>query len=221
MPLRPDLALSDPPELTELPIREPQPLHLPERRPAFLVPDSLTARPPDRTARLPFTFGLEQLGHLVQEPGVDAGSLRHRLDRRAELERTLDLEHPLGRRRPEGREHRFERVVLQAVVGGRGAHHPAGTVRLQPAEPLLERLLERAADRHRLADGFHLGRERRIGRGEFLEGEARHLDHDVIEHRLERRRSDPGDVVGQLVQPIAHGHLGPDPGNGKPRGLGG
>jgi hypothetical protein len=43
----------------------------------------------------------------------------------------------------------------------------------------LQRLLKGTADRHHLADGFHLRRQPIIGGGEFLEGEARNL-HDYI-----------------------------------------
>ncbi len=39
--------------------------------------------------------------------------------------------------------------------------------------------------------------------GELLEGEARALDHHVVEHRLERRRRGLRDVVRDLVQPVA------------------
>ena len=40
---------------------------------------------------------------------------------------------------------------------------------LQAAQRLLQRLLERPADRHRLADRLHLRRQRRVGLGELLE----------------------------------------------------
>jgi hypothetical protein len=51
-------------------------------------------------------------------------------------------------------------------------------------------------------DRLHLGGERGVGGREFLEGEAGDLDHDIIEHRLERGGRGPGDVVGQLVEPV-------------------
>ena len=57
----------------------------------------------------------------------------------------------------------------------------------QRAQRLLQRLREGAADRHRFADGFHRGGEQRLGAGEFLEGEARDLRHDIVDGRLERR----------------------------------
>jgi hypothetical protein len=59
---------------------------------------------------------------------------------------------------------------------------------LEAAHGLLQRFLERAADRHRLADRLHLGRQRRVGALELLEGEARDLDHRVVDRRLEARR---------------------------------
>ena len=90
-----------------------------------------------------------------------------------------------------------------------------------PRRSLLERLLERAADRHHLADRLHLRRERRVGGRELLEGEPRDLHHHVVQHRLEGRRRRPGDVVGQLVEPVAHRDLGADAGDGEAGGLGG
>ncbi len=58
-------------------------------------------------------------------------------------------------------------------------------LRLQRAQRLLQRLGEVAADRHRLADGLHRRGQRRVGAGELLEREPRHLHHDVVERRLE------------------------------------
>ena len=45
---------------------------------------------------------------------------------------------------------------------------------------------------------------------ELLEREPRHLDHDVVERRLERRRRLAGDVVGDLVEGVADRELGGD-----------
>ncbi len=59
---------------------------------------------------------------------------------------------------------------------------------LQRAQRLLQRLGEVAADRHRLADRLHVRGQRRVGGRELLEREPRHLDHDVVEGRLEGRR---------------------------------
>ena len=55
----------------------------------------------------------------------------------------------------------------------------------QRAQAFLQRLLEGAADGHRLADGLHLRGQHRVGGREFLEGEARDLGHHVVDRRLE------------------------------------
>ncbi len=92
---------------------------------------------------------------------------------------------------------------------------------LQAAEPLLQRLLERATDRHRLAHRLHLGAQR-VGRAwELLEVEARDLGHHVIDARLEAAGSRSRDVVGDFGKRVAHGELGRDLGDGKSRGFGG
>ena len=80
-------------------------------------------------------------------------------------------------------------------------------VALEPALRLHERLDERAADAHRLADGLHLRAERAVGAGELLEREARDLDDDVVERRLEARRRRAGQVVRDLVERVADGEL--------------
>ena len=79
----------------------------------------------------------------------------------------------------------------------------------QPAQRLLQRLLEGAADRHHLAHRLHLRGEAAVGLRKFLEGEARNLGDDVIDRRLERGRGRAaGDVVLQLVQGVADRQLG-------------
>ena len=82
---------------------------------------------------------------------------------------------------------------------------PAGPSRLERAKRLAERLGKGPAERHHLADRLHLDAERRVGAGELLEREARDLDDDVIERRLERGRRLLRDVVRDLVELIADG----------------
>ena len=89
-----------------------------------------------------------------------------------------------------------------------GVTAPASSSRLDQRLP--ERLLEGAADPHRLADRLHLRAERRVGAGELLEGEARELDDDVVERRLEARRRRLRQVVRDLVERVADGELGGD-----------
>ena len=85
---------------------------------------------------------------------------------------------------------------------------------LQRAQRLLQAFGEGPADRHRLADRLHRRGQDRLGAGEFLEGEAGDLRHDVVDRRLERgRRRAAGDVVGDLVERIADGQLRRDLGD--------
>ena len=79
----------------------------------------------------------------------------------------------------------------------------AGQAGLHRAQRLLQRFLEGPADRHRLAHALHRGGEQRLGAGELLEGEARHLGDDVVDRRLEGGRRVAGDVVQQLVERVA------------------
>ena len=120
-------------------------------------------------------------------------------------ERVGDVPEALGARIGElvGDRVRIDRLQVEAVDAG-----------LQPAQRLLQRFLERAADRHHLADRFHLRRQPVVGLLEFLEREARHLGDDVVDRRLERRRRlAAGDVVLQLVERVADGELGRDLGD--------
>ena len=78
---------------------------------------------------------------------------------------------------------------------------------LERAERLLQGGRVVATDRHRLADRLHGRCQRRVGGGELLEVEPRHLHHDVVERRLEARRRDLRDVVRDLVEAIADREL--------------
>ena len=74
---------------------------------------------------------------------------------------------------------------------------------LQRTDGLQIRLLERAADRHDLADRLHLRPKRRRGPREFLEGKARNLHDHIVERRLEAGERLARDVVLDLVQRVA------------------
>ena len=99
--------------------------------------------------------------------------------------------------------------VVGKIVQRRPRRHRAG-VELAARPGLPERLLEGAADPHRLADRLHLRAERRVGAGELLEREAGELDDDVVERRLEARRRRLRQVVRDLVERVADGELGGD-----------
>ena len=95
-----------------------------------------------------------------------------------------------------------------------------GLAGFEAAHALCERLLERAADGHHLADRLHLRSEHRLGAGEFFELPARNLHHHVVERRLKAGRRLARDVVLDFVQPIADGELGGDLGDRESGGLG-
>src|SRR5947209_19262782 len=120
----------------------------------------------------------------------------HLLEREAVLEGIADIPDAL---RPRLAELPFEGLaVARALVEAVDAD-------LEAAQRLLERLLESAADRHYLAHRLHLRGEPVAGLRELLEREARHLGDHVVDGRLERgRRRATGDVVGDLVERVAH-----------------
>ncbi len=124
------------------------------------------------------------------------------------------------------------RLPCPAVPGPAGQHIERGSPgrilgqeaspRLfQAAQRLVERCAEGAVDGHDLAGGLHLRAERAVGAGELVEREARQLDDDVVEGRLERSDGRAGDRVGDLVQPPADGDLGRHAGDGVAGRLGG
>ena len=122
-----------------------------------------------------------------------------------------------------GRLHRRGRAAASgsassAVVDAAEQRHEPVLARLERARRLLQRLAERAPDAHHLADALHLRAERRVGAGELLEGEARPLDDDVVDDRLERGAR-PRDVVLELVERVADGELRGDLRDGVARRL--
>ena len=113
----------------------------------------------------------------------------------------------LHRRRCGRRSGRFATSSSSSTVRGLVAPVEARSALLERAQRLLQRRRVVAADRHRLADRLHGRGEGGVGGRELLEGEARHLDDDVVERRLEARRGDLGDVVRDLVEPVADREL--------------
>src|SRR5262245_24280522 len=107
------------------------------------------------------------------------------LDRHPREHRIAEIPDPLGIRAGEfprdlivGR-----RLVAPPAVLSVGAESEA--VHFEPAKGLLERLLERPPDGHRLADRLHLRRERRIRFGKLLECESRDLRYHVVDRWFE------------------------------------
>jgi hypothetical protein len=102
-----------------------------------------------------------------------------------------------------------------------GVQAVSGPLDFHGADALLEGLLEGAPDGHGLADTFHRRRQGFVGLGEFLEGEARHLHHAVVDRGLETGAGDAGDVVAQFIQRVAQRELGGELGDREAGGLGG
>ena len=75
--------------------------------------------------------------------------------------------------------------------------------------------MDRAANCHRLAYGFHCGGQIGFGSGEFFESELRDFSDDIVDCRLEACRGDTGDVIVQFVQRKAYCELGRDLGDRK------
>ncbi len=151
---------------------------------------------------------------LVDEPRVDLGELEHLVR---------------GGPGPDGLHHgvdpavgRHDRLGQQlGLVAHRADPGELGALLLQRAQRLLQRLGEVAAHGHRLAHRLHGGGEGGVGARELLEREPGHLDHDVVEGRLEGGRGLLGDVVGDLVEGVADGQLGGDLGDREAGRLGG
>ena len=79
----------------------------------------------------------------------------------------------------------------------------------QAAQRFLHRLLEGAANRHHLADRFHLRGQTVVRASEFLEVKARDLGDDIVDRGFKGRRGQTaGNVVHQLVQREADRQLG-------------
>ena len=149
-------------------------------------------------------LGIErQRLQLAQEPRVDRGALVHLRRRRAAAEGLLQDVVAIPRRDLQPGQ--------QVVLGGddRG-------IELARAHRLGERLLERAADGHRLAHRLHVRREALVGARELLEREPRPLHDDVVDGGLERRRGELGDVVVDLLERVAHRELRRDLGDREP-----
>ena len=176
------------------------------------------------------------LGDVVEEPAVNSCQLEKLLDVHASQEGFTQMENAFGIWNGQFAPQKIEipqlatvgfrildLIVASASTNPRRGDFPIGTqpkpFDLQRAQRLLQRLLERPADRHRLAHTLHLSRQHRVGLREFFEGEARAFHHDVINRRLETRGRLARDVVAHLVERVTHGKLRGDFGNGEARRL--
>ena len=117
------------------------------------------------------------------------------------------------------------RIAVDAAVFAPGLWNldlvEAGLSGLQRTQCFLQGFREGTPDRHGFADRLHRSGQGRLRTLELLESEARHLDDDVVDGRLEGGRGHLGDVVQQLVQAVADGQLGGDLGDWEAGRLGG
>ena len=159
-------------------------------------------------------LGGHDVGDAVEEPLVDLGRGKELLDGPPAAERLGDVENALR----SGLGDLLGEVLLVEVVVAVGAE--AGMALLKRPHGLLHGLLEGGADGHDLAHGLH-ARGQAVGRAlELLEGEARDLDHAVVDGRLEARRGGVRDVVLDLVEGVADGKKGRHLCDGETGGLG-
>ena len=159
-----------------------------------------------RSAVRDFSLHLHDLPDLTQKPRIDRREGLNIFDRHSGAEGVADGEDAL---RSGGAEQFRQRLAR------RRTRIESARADLQRAQPLLQRLVERAPDGHRLAHRLHRQTEKRRRLAELLEGEARNLDHDVIDGRLERGRRLACDVIGNLVERESGGELRRKLGDGK------
>ena len=112
---------------------------------------------------------------------------------------------------------------LQPAFGAGRAAFPQDVTAadFERADRLLEGGLECAVDGHHLAGRLHLRADGAVAGGELVEGPAGYLYDAVVEGRLERGGGLLGYGVGYLVEALAGGYLGGDPGDGVAGGLAG
>ena len=183
---------------------------------ALGTPHRIRVQSPSARHHLPESaLQIQDLRHVVDEPGIDAGVPGHFVDAHAMLQRLPHEEQPLSVGAAQAGHHRLVRQP-----GVTRPPEPAG-IGLQAAQPLLKCLLEGAPERQHLAHALHLGGQGSVHAGKLLEREARQLHHAVVDGGLEAGGCLPGDVVGNLIQRPADGQLGGELGDREAGRLGG
>ncbi len=151
----------------------------------------------------------DDLLDLGDKPRIDTRVLVNLVEIHPQPKTVGEIAHPLGTGVAKLRHHlgAQRRVAFFSRAAGNDLVETAQIV-LEAAQRLLQRFLEGPPDGHGFADRFHLRAETRLGLGKLLEGEARHLGHDVVDGRLERRgRGAAGNLVLQLIEGVADGEL--------------
>ena len=78
---------------------------------------------------------------------------------------------------------------------------------LGAAQRLQQRGFKAVGDRHDLAGRFHLRAEPVRCTRKFLERKLRHLHRNIVQSGLKCRRCFAGDLIRDLIQPVADGDL--------------
>ena len=148
-------------------------------------------------------------GDLGHKPGVVAGDLGHCRLAVSGQQRLIDRKKAVPVGDPQQIVQRSGAVVaFVAAVGVSLQETESVAADLQTAHSFLQRLLEGAPDRHGLAHRFHLRAQLAVDARELFKGPARHLDHDIVDRRLEGGHGLARDVVFEFVQRVADRHLG-------------
>ncbi len=160
-----------------------------------------------QTEGLDLLFFLDQVFDLHQEPRVDHVHAEDLLDGHAGAESIGHVPDALGARHGQlalEHAHAFRVAQVELFIQAANTH-------FQAAKGFLQGFLESPADGHDFTHGFHLGGQARVSLGEFLEGKPWQLGHNVVDRRLEGRRSSAArDFVLQLVQGVTDRQLGSD-----------
>ncbi len=161
---------------------------------------------------LDLQFHVDDAAHLAKKPWIDLARIEDLVIGPAEPHRLRHLQETVRRRRAECG---ADRVLVVAAAESLDLDFvEPGQPGLQPAQRLLQALLEGAADRHHFADRLHRRRQGVGGAGKFFERKAWNLGDDVVDGRLERRRRRAaGNVVGDFIERVADRELGRDLGD--------
>ncbi len=156
---------------------------------------------------------LDDLCHLIYEPGIDRRQRGHLFDAPTPPQCLSDGEYPIRGWLFHGVSQPVVREVPEVLLGAIGVEPP--TSALEAPEGLLKRLGKRASYRHCLAHASHRGGQSPWCRWELGEIESRGLHDHVIEGRFEGGGCGSGDVVGYLIEGHADGQQGSDLGDGE------
>ena len=114
-----------------------------------------------------------------------------------------------------------EKFVDRHVVVGRFARIAVESkpALLKRTQTFLQRLRERAADCHDLADRLHLGSKDTARAGKLFERPAWNLRYDIVNGGFERCRCHLGDVVRNFIEGVPNGESRRDLGDWETRGF--